>query len=271
MKTYLALFGVLLMALTAGCGKKRPAQSTTDASLSRQRDDLPPQLGHATVGWNKHRLPLEKVATVLPAGADVYAAVSLGPLITVVSAIYATPIVGASLDLKKLLGEIKEVCLGMLGVDCTAARWAAGFASLRDRAFGLVIAGVPGTFRPDKRRIDTIAGQTAYRMANGLYLIHRGQQALLGNRKGLAQLLQIGKSGAKTLAQTANAPCSRCSPATTRAVWPGSALISIGYHCPRLSSSIGPPSAWGQTKSCASWRTAIPACYNVSRRWRSAT
>lgn len=170
----LTLICLSALAITMSQCKKKPARNEAPAPQARNM-----------------KLSTEAAFQSLPDGGDGYAVLQVDwvrkQLLTGVGAILP----GAKMDGAATLREIKQVCQAHLGLDCTSFTWAAAYVSIKERAAGLVLAGVPGSLKLNNLPKQTVAGVSAYKIAGKIFLVHHGAHLFAGNKAGLEALLAV--------------------------------------------------------------------------------
>ena len=106
---------------------------------------------------------------------------------------------GARKKVAGMVAEIRELCLVRLGLDCTELQRIYGFFDLRKRALGLVLTGAKGTLKGKSPR--TIGGVQAFSIFEGVLVSQVAGALLVGNERGLGQLIAVGRNKQLSLAR----------------------------------------------------------------------
>jgi len=112
-----------------------------------------------------------------------------------------------------MIEEMGSVCRSRVGIDCTAARWSAGFVGPANKAWGFVVVGhfsgslhVPAVGDRLLDRAKRVLGGTVIRLSGDVLATKLGHDLALGNLAGLKMLVEVKKGVRKSFRSSDQLP-----------------------------------------------------------------
>lgn len=178
----------LWAAIVSGCSQAPPARPLTPIKVVRSHERA------ATTS-------MLRAAVVVPADVSVVVLLDLKYLQSFLIGGGGSLFAGIDVNSKKLLSQLKLICVNIAGIDCTGGEWGIAFADKSLKHFGLVIHGsFQGTLKGQKSTL--IDGQTVYDLGDELYFAQQGQQLILATAGAMKSVLGVLNGKLASLAKS---------------------------------------------------------------------